>query len=249
MDESIFRHRRFLVAAPHPDDAAFACGGMLGEAVRRGRAIAIATFCTRTFYVDGQRNGDLDGPTALRRREEESYAALLGPACGLHYFDYLDAIVRRGTLEAVFDPARGGPEDAVLAQAVAGHLKELAGEAGTALLLPVGLGRHADHWAVRDGGLGLGPGIAEAVYLWEDLPYAIDYAPEDIPRFVAEVAARYRLRAEAVEVAYPDMETVKQRGMDCYRSQDGDGSVSALTLKCGRRLRPDGGAERFWHLL
>lgn len=250
MDERPFRHRRLVFAAPHPDDAAFASGGLLAEAARRGMAITIVTFCTRTFYVDGQKGGDLDGPTARRRAEEEAYAALLGPTCRLVYRDYLDAIVRRdGGLEAVFDETWSDPEDPELAGRVAGDLALACREEGTALLLPLGLGHHADHLLVRRAGLGMErpPGV-EAIYLWEDLPYAIDYEDAQIRQMAAEVAAGAGYRAEPLDIFYPGFGPIKQKGMDCYGSQDGDGGVSALTLKCGLRLRPDGGEERCWLL-
>ncbi|MBI5163887.1 MAG: PIG-L family deacetylase [Magnetospirillum sp.] len=243
MNDVLFRQRRLVVAAPHPDDAAFACGGLLATAAARGLEIVIVTFCTRTFYVYGNRDGDVDAATAMRRREEEAYAALLGAGCRLVYLDYLDAIVRRGTLDAVFDVSRDDAADAAMKGEIAAHLRMAltAGEPA-ALLLPLGLGRHVDHRVVRDGGLAGAADAAAAVILYEDLPYAIDYTEAEIRAHVAAIAPA----ARPVDVTTADFEAVKARGMACYRSQDEDGSVAALTLKCGRRIAPDGGAERYW---
>ncbi|MBF0168940.1 MAG: PIG-L family deacetylase [Alphaproteobacteria bacterium] len=247
MDESIFKTSEFVVAAPHPDDAAFACGGLLAEAIRRGIPVAIHTLFTVTTFADGKTYDDPALPTAKRRKEEEAYAALLGQGCKLVYHDFEEALVRKqGSFEAIYDPNAFGPIDQAAADDIAHILKAATGE-GKTLLLPMGLGHHLDHSLVRDAGLGITP-LPARLYLYEDLPYAQDYTPDDIGIIAQGFAAAHARTASANLISYPDFEAIKRKGMACYPSQDGDGSVSAQTLDCGRRLVADGVAERYWQL-
>jgi LmbE family N-acetylglucosaminyl deacetylase len=247
MDERFFEHRRLVVAAPHPDDDAFACGAWLAKAAKRGIPITICTFFTRTCFVYGRLDGDTLEPTAIRHAEQEAYVRLLGPDCRLVYADHLDALVRLGTLDAVFDTTFADPERPQLVAAVTETIAAaLAGPEPAALLLPLALGDHADHRIVREGALAAADRVSgTAVYLYEDLPYSRDYGDDAIR---ARVGALGR-RAEPRDLTYAGFEAAKKRGMACYHSQDSDGHVSAETLECGRRLNPDQGAERYWRVV
>lgn len=65
---------RLVVVAPHPDDEVLACGGLLGGALRQGRA------CHVIAVTDGEAShGTHDSPSQARlgaRRVEESHAGL-----------------------------------------------------------------------------------------------------------------------------------------------------------------------------
>lgn len=247
MDESIFKTSEFVVAAPHPDDAAFACGGLLAEAIRRGIAVTIHTLFTVTTFADGKTYDDPALPTAKRRQEEEAYAQVLGAGCKLVYHDFDEALVRKqGSFEAIYDPHSFGPADKAAADDISQILKAASAK-GETLLLPMGLGHHLDHSLVRDAGLGITP-LPARLYLYEDLPYAQDYTPDDIGVIAASFAAAHARTALPCLISYPDFEATKRKGMSCYPSQDGDGSVSAQTLDCGRRLVAEGVAERYWQL-
>ncbi|TAN56228.1 MAG: hypothetical protein EPN26_04125 [Rhodospirillales bacterium] len=244
----ILSSSEIVVAAPHPDDAAFACGGLLALAVRSRIPVTIHTLFTQTTFVDGKTYDDPAIPTARRKKEEEAYAALLGPLCRLVYHDLAEAIIRKqGSFEAIYDPGSFDTADQAAAQTITSLLSGAVAD-GQTLLLPMGLGHHLDHTVTRDAGLALSP-LPGRLYLYEDLPYAQDYAPEAIGAAAAGFAARHGRNVKRCLITYPGFEETKRKGMACYPSQDGDGSVSAQTLDCGRRFIAGAIAERYWQLL
>lgn len=129
--------RRAVAVAAHPDDLEYFCGGALGLLTRAGAHVA-AVLATR-----GERGGD----PALRRREQEQAAALLGYG-GLHLWDFPDRGVRAA------DPR------------LRTRLAELLAQERPDLLLtfdphyPFPLYRHPDHVAVARAVLALWPGPA-----------------------------------------------------------------------------------------
>lgn len=71
--------RRPLAVAAHPDDLEYFCGGTLARLAREGARV-VAVLATR---------GEVGGDPAVRRREQEAAAAVLGYS-GLHLLDFRD---------------------------------------------------------------------------------------------------------------------------------------------------------------
>ncbi len=89
--DEIFAAAPLLVLAPHPDDEALGCGGMLAEAYSRGRAVHIAYLTDGSMSHPGSRDWP---PHRLRRKRQDearSAAAVLGvPAANLLFLDQKD---------------------------------------------------------------------------------------------------------------------------------------------------------------
>ena len=109
-----FRHERVLAVVAHPDDAELLCAGTLARARRDGAAVAICILCQGD---KGQPDPPIDDLTAVRRRESESAAALLGAE--LYRGDIPDGTLARsdGALPALIDLFRRFRPTLVLAHA------------------------------------------------------------------------------------------------------------------------------------
>jgi len=74
------RGERLLVLAPHPDDEAIGCGGLIAQHLRESRVVHIAV------ATNGAEAGDL----AIREEESRRGVALLGPRAVLEFFRFPD---------------------------------------------------------------------------------------------------------------------------------------------------------------
>jgi len=70
-----FTNERVLAVVAHPDDAEYSCAGTLARAKADGAAIGICVLCRGD---KGQPSQTIDDLTAVRRREMQSAADLLG---------------------------------------------------------------------------------------------------------------------------------------------------------------------------
>lgn len=187
-----------LFVAPHLDDVALSCGGLVARLARAGgrngeRAL-IATACTAdapagAALSDAARHEHAqwrlgDQPYAARREEDVQACAALG-AEAVH-LGLLDAIYRAGADGAPlytrnFMDGVAHPEDlGVFLDALKAQLQPLVAGARW-VYAPLTLGGHVDHILVRRAIEALTP--PSALRYYEDYPYAekagdIERAPQ-----------------------------------------------------------------------
>ncbi|MCU1350701.1 MAG: hypothetical protein JWO56_3731 [Acidobacteria bacterium] len=74
------RGERLLVLAPHPDDEAIGCGGLVAQHLREGRKVHVAIVT----------NGAEAGDSTIREEESRRGLALLGPGIELEFYRFPD---------------------------------------------------------------------------------------------------------------------------------------------------------------
>src|SRR5450755_1046546 len=111
-----------LILSPHPDDAALSIAGALAKGLFPP-PVTLVTVFDRTNFGGGGELGGLDETTALRAREDDSFAEMVGAE--IIRLGMIDACVRHGdrSIAALFEP--GPPERALSADLVV-RLNDLA---------------------------------------------------------------------------------------------------------------------------
>ncbi|HSL43059.1 MAG TPA: PIG-L family deacetylase [Anaerolineales bacterium] len=196
---------RWIYLSTHLDDAVFSVGGLICEQAQAGIPVEIWTLmCGYPAEASEDLSpfaqllhrqwGALSAEEAsrIRREEDEHAAAVLG--AGLHHFDFLDCIYRRGAhgewlYSEVFvppDPADAGIP-AQVAEAIRAHLRP-----DDVLVCQLALGSHVDHVLVRQGAELLG----RPLYYYADVPY-IFYRPEELEPKSAGIKESTHLITEA----------------------------------------------------
>jgi LmbE family N-acetylglucosaminyl deacetylase len=272
-----------LFVSPHPDDVALSCGGLVAALRDAGEDVAIVTVFSgcgdgvrlTPYQRDALGFGSpVPAPAnearlaraamASRRREDEAYAAFVG--AGLRSLELPDAVFRdyEGDVQ-LFGSLR--PDDPPPVEALRSEIARLRPQQ---VYLPLGVGNHVDHQAVRNAGLALlGPGrgpadldlvdpdLVDRLRWYEDFPYAWRAgfgALADLPPGAfADLPAGIHLVADHVDISV----TVerKVRGIALYASQVGRlldgatrmeeavrGHASWIATNAGR----PGAAERYW---
>lgn len=168
---------RILAVAAHPDDLALSLGGLLFKLRSRATLRGFVAF-GRSRY--SRRNFELNGRNLerLRHAEETAFARMIGMRIRI---DDLPDTSCRGVDD--FTPRRHSSGARELHRQVVSALRqEMAQFPPSALLAPAGIGRHADHIAIRDAALSLQRWNLPVI-LYEDLPYSIG-RPSDaaVPR-------------------------------------------------------------------
>lgn len=211
-----FMSRIYNVVSPHLDDAALSC--CLFLAANPGSQVT-------TVFADGPSSVRpltpwdraakyfADGADVMRiRREEDSRANALikAQACHMSYWDrqYRNepygyaGLVERDLLAAIAkDLALGFRETAV-----------------DGLVIPLGLG-HPDHRMAADAGLMLAESESpECVYVYEELPYAVEDAG-DVARRKELLERRGFFLAEDRTLEFLDDRALKKAVFRCHESQ------------------------------
>ena len=285
-----------VFVAPHPDDAALSCGGLIALLRERGQAVTVLTLFSGTGGAErltpyqrealgfgaepagpsaGAPGAPGAGPSAalsdaaaaagamaLRRLEDERFAALAGVAT--EFLDLPDAVFRgyEGDAQLFSAPRADDPAPAGLLR------RELARLGPSRVYFPLGVGRHVDHQLARDAGLALlagdpswaapSAGAAARLAFYEDFPYAhrVGFAGlGDLPPgALAALPAGVSLEAEYVDVAGA-LER-KVGGVARYESQmdrlfGGAGAMAEAVRAYATRVAaagsvPSGAAERYW---
>jgi LmbE family N-acetylglucosaminyl deacetylase len=165
---------RRLLLSPHPDDAVWSCGGVLGDWTGQGDRTTVVT------VFDGDPPPDNAGPAATEpavRRREDSAALAYWPVSRLG-LGLPDAVFRR-------DPAgrplyagplamRRGvhPADEPLAARVTANLRPLLDDCDE-VLLPLAAPSHVDHTIVREAAeRALGSLARRRVRYYAEFPYS-----------------------------------------------------------------------------
>jgi LmbE family N-acetylglucosaminyl deacetylase len=268
-----------LFVSPHPDDVALSCGGVVAALRDAGEDVAIVTVFSgcgdgvrlTPYQRDALGFGSpVPAPAnearlaraamASRRQEDAAYAAFVG--AGLRSLELPDAVFRdyEGDVQ-LFGSLR--PDDPPPVEALRSEIARLRPKQ---VYLPLAIGNHVDHQAVRNAGLALlepGVGGPEDLDLvgrlrwYEDFPYAWRVGFGGLadlpPGAFADLPGGLRLVADHVDISV----TVerKVRGIALYASQVGRlldgatrmeeavrGHASWIATNAGR----PGAAERYW---
>jgi LmbE family N-acetylglucosaminyl deacetylase len=183
--------RRVLIIEPHADDAVLSLGGTLW--LRRHEcAFVVATMASRsnhTRYRDLGGEHDIDTVTAIRRREGELAARMLGAehvsvgmtdaALRYHDAEWTRDFYRRHRLSISASVARAA--DAAELRRWTEALQRLVTEQQPAeIWFPLG-GPHADHMLTADACLAAFTGNPSLVRgrllrIYQEVPYAVRYA-------------------------------------------------------------------------
>jgi LmbE family N-acetylglucosaminyl deacetylase len=228
--------RSYRVVSPHFDDAVLSCAlFMAGNSGTRvttvfadgPSAVAPLTPWDRAtrYFEDG------DDVIAERRREDARAASLLGVE--LEFLPFWDGQYRTARY------SYKGPAAGDLPAAVGAELERLARQRPVeAWVIPLGLG-HDDHRLVAAACLELAVGLEATCYVYEEIPYYEEVAPE-----VADQIQNLRDRGLRLAVddtlAFSGDQSIKRDAIWCYRSQ-----LHALGRRARRAVRVP---ERIWRL-
>lgn len=174
------RNYDHIVVAPHLDDAALSCGGLIAQLVDAGARVLTLTICAGSpppaaalspfaqYLHAAWALGD--DPIAERRAEDEAALQILG-CDGLHLAE-LDAPYRVAAY-GEGDGWRGNvdPADPLIAATRAILARLYDQQPGSRLYVPLGVGNHVDHQIVCAAGFKLAERGAD-VRWYEDAPYA-----------------------------------------------------------------------------
>jgi LmbE family N-acetylglucosaminyl deacetylase len=228
------QHRRLLVLAPHPDDAALSVGGLL---VRLREPVVLCTIFGRSNYTSRGFHAHWQTVSAIRKTEDAAFAASIGAT--LRYPALPEAAIRIGPSERLIFAKAGGrvadyPRlDAVLEATIASMRPR-------AVLAPAALGGHVDHILVRRVVSRILRTRDVPIAYYEDLPYA---ARIGAWRLVESILS-FDARLKPLTVDITDQLTGKLRRLGLYKSQLGPAERSAVR-RHSKRWGP-GAVERLW---
>ncbi|MBA3945882.1 MAG: PIG-L family deacetylase [Herpetosiphonaceae bacterium] len=183
-----------IFIAPHLDDVALSCGGLVALQVAQGQRTLVVTICAGSAgpalrltpyiaYLHATWNLG-DDPIALRREEDIRALAQLN-VDGLH-LDELDAVYRDpayGSRDGIFGALIAHDPLVAAATVVLTTLRQQ--NPAARMYLPLAVGNHVDHqavWAARQVLVGT------SVAFYEDFPYAAQ--PQAVPARIATLGDR-----------------------------------------------------------
>lgn len=228
------QHRRLLVLAPHPDDAALSVGGLL---VRLREPVVLFTIFGRSNYTSRGFHAHWQTVSAIRKTEDAAFAASIGAT--LRYAALPEAAIRIGPSERlIFAKAVGRVADYPRLDAVLEAT--IASMRPRAVLAPAALGGHVDHILVRRVVSRILRTRDVPIAYYEDLPYAARIGA----RQLVESILSFDARLKPLTVDITDQLTGKLRRLGLYKSQLGPAERSAV-CRHSTRWGP-GAVERLW---
>ncbi|MNK99618.1 2'-N-acetylparomamine deacetylase [compost metagenome] len=164
------------VVSPHPDDAALSISESLSTLIGRGAVVrVISCFTTSAWAPRLKASTPIDVITSIRYQEDLSFVRRLGPQATLHHLGMVDDPLR--PLSKPLSHSAHGP-DSPLVEELAEALRQTGFPQGV-WMVPMAV-RHPDHlialWA------GLAAAGADPVVIYEDMPYALAFTPDEISR-------------------------------------------------------------------
>ena len=177
----------WVYLAPHLDDAALSCGGLVWEQIQSGQKVSIWTVCAGLVperplspFAQELHARWKTGPEAVLHRREEDRLACDRLGVTLYYFDIPDCIYRFRRLPDGEVPLIQGEADLQGAEPENDLIIDLAFSlkqslpAGVRVVCPMALGDHIDHRLTRAAAVLSGL----AVYYYPDYPYVLRSANE-----------------------------------------------------------------------
>ena len=228
------QHRRLLVLAPHPDDAALSVGGLL---VRLREPVVLFTIFGRSNYTSRGFHAHWQTVSAIRKTEDAAFAASIGAT--LRYPALPEAAIRIGPSERLIF-AKAGARVANYPRLDAVLEATIASMRPRAVLAPAALGGHVDHILVRRVVSRILRTRDVPIAYYEDLPYAARIGAWQLVESILSFDAR--LKPLTVDIT--DQLTGKLRRLGLYKSQLGPAERSAVR-RHSKRWGP-GAVERLW---
>jgi LmbE family N-acetylglucosaminyl deacetylase len=234
----------WVYLAPHFDDVAFSCGGLLWEQTQSGDQVSLWTICagdppsgTLSSFADKlHTRWDMTNDSVRQRRIEDQASSRLMGAVGRH-FEIPDCIYRRSPITGQpYYPEESDifgnlhPEEADLVDGLATILvRELPKQAN--LVSPLGLGDHVDHTLVRLAA----EKVKRSLWYYADYPYVLKTRQSDAEKYKGMEATLFRLTEKGVDVwqqavaAYasqissfwPDVLSAKRSVREYYQQYNG----------------------------
>lgn len=252
---------RHVYLAPHLDDAALSCGGMIAQQAEAGEPVLVVTLCTAAppggpyspLAEEFHREWRLTPAAVMATRQAEERAALDTLGADGFWADLLDAIYRYPAAyhsrAALFgQPAADDPLLPAARELVA-SLRERLPEAR--FYAPLGVGSHVDHLITRRAALERG---GPALGLYEDFPYAAREGA--LERQLAALGGGLQARATPIAAALAR----KVAAIHAYASQlpelassqlgrpAPDGEAPAIFAAVVADYARQVGGERVWYL-
>jgi len=164
------------VVSPHSDDAALSISQSLSTLIGQGAVVrVISCFTTSAWAPRLEASTPLDVITSIRYQEDLSFVRKLGPQATLHHLGMLDEPLRPPN-EPQSHSAHG--PDSPLVQELAEALRQTGLPQGV-WMIPMAI-RHPDHLIALWAGLAATGG--DPLVLYEDMPYALAFTPDEIAR-------------------------------------------------------------------
>src|SRR5882724_3621927 len=230
--------RQIMVISPHIDDAAFSLAATLKLLALAGTMVRIVNCFTLTGFAPFGGGNDRLTAMTRRRHEEELFLHHLGGNSRSDDLGLEDAPARTGLgVRAVLIQ----PSSSYDITATAIHLVERLEEVGneTAVLAPLAIGNHPDHYIARQAALEKYRHLPIAFY--EDLPYAASATSERISGTVRETAAMLEHSLQVFLVRWPGDSPWKQKCCSCYKSQ-----ISQRGIEKILNYMQSNNGERLW---
>jgi LmbE family N-acetylglucosaminyl deacetylase len=229
---------RVLAVAPHPDDIALSCGGL----VRRlsGVELRILTCFSRSLYAPFADVGELTPELVrkIRTAEDARYARRIKAMrvdLGLEDVSLTRADPDTWLCEhPIEDSAYTNSRDAIC--------KAIASEPCTHILCPLAVGFHFDHLITRDAVRRVVSDNQHLAY-YEDLPYAGRIGG---PVTVFDYARREMESVEDAAIDVTEVFAAKIADIRGYRSQIYDEDVWHVVRYASELANLAGFAERVW---
>jgi LmbE family N-acetylglucosaminyl deacetylase len=235
---------KIVVVSPHRDDAAFSLSLAIGAWLERGHAVEVVNCFTRSEHApfsdvsSVHANDRMTYVTAVRAKEDESWRKQFG--AGAKRLSLKDLNVKDGPLRMhcaleELTSVAVNPVDKAMTKI------QKAMEGAGAVVLPLALGEHVDHRTAR-AAAAMAAGSAVLCAFYEDLPYALEMAEEEIAQAAlgagAGLAPVFAGESQEVEAAIKR----KRRQALCYDSQIEDATAERMAAFCAQY----GGRERLW---
>ena len=228
---------RVMVVSPHTDDAAFSLAATLKLLASAGSSVRIINCFTLGRFAPFAPANDRISVVTRRRQEEECFLYDLGGDSRSDDLGLVDAPVRtglgaRGLL--VRDPS--SPDITETVSLLVDHL-EAAGD-DTAVLAPLAIGGHRDHYIARQAALARYK--ARPIAFYEDLPYASGARKDQIETAFREVGSELDCRLRPLLIHWPGDSEWKQECCSHYKSQISTAGIqnilNYMTKISGERL-------------
>lgn len=208
--------RQVMVVSPHMDDAAFSLAATLRVLVAAGQMVRIVNCFTRTSFAPLPGGNERLNATTRRRYEEELFLRHLGANSWSDDLGLEDAPARTGLgLRAVVIQPSSFQDISITTVQLVERLEDVGND--TAVLAPLAIGNHPDHYIARQAALEKYRNLPIAFY--EDLPYAASVSNERRAAAVSHTAAMFAGGLQMLLVHWPGDSSWKRECCSYYKSQ------------------------------